>query len=681
MSNEEQTSSNPETSDYFNDQATRYDARGSLYGRMKCWGSNSQNQLGDEGSSRYLDDSFSLSSLPFLSFGDVGATEPSDLVVLDMSLGENHTCALLSSRKANTSESGKYVRCFGSNQEQQLGNSSLTENVSGGDYDLDNTNPVQVVTGRRHTCVLKESGKVYCFGADDMGQSGVPRLQNTEDVSGTTYSTSLIIDFNPTQSERGGKAVHTGNGAVMFKQIASNASADHTCGITSQGNVFCWGANERGQCGTQPSWENLDLDTFALPLRSDASRHSDLRCNSTPSTSGFLNHNVKFPLKDTKNLKGTATQISVGGGFSCALVEASEGNTFLYKDGSKITINPTKYVTCWGDNTWGQLGVPNVDETPSDKNVITGDNLFQIMLPNGKVNQENKKIEYYNPFASTSLNCILDSQSDFCENNIGYNHDIASISTGKAHACITATNKNSNGGQNDVFCFGNNNKQQTVSSDVSFYGNESGHMGEDLKALELERYCKSNSAADVGSNADGEIEDHFAPLIKKIGDNSVCMISGTDLITQERGFSWPIFKTLNECEQDGRSCHPMILDANPNKVHFIPSFGIKNSISPAMDVENCPSGPVDGDFVSSNLEIANAEACVIHGTTLEPIPQNGYFWPLYGKSACESKHDTCVPKVFKEHPEEVFYTPLDQTVNSDVDISSLHACHLHGSSY
>ena len=93
---------------------------------------------------------------------------------------------------------------------------------------------------------------------------------------------------------------------------------------------------------------------------------------------------------------------------------------------------------------------------------------------------------------STSLNCILDSQSDFCENNIGYNHDIASISTGKAHACITATNKNSNGGQNDVFCFGNNNKQQTVSSDVSFYGNESGHMGEDLKALELERYCKSN---------------------------------------------------------------------------------------------------------------------------------------------------------------------------------------------
>ena len=93
------------------------------------------------------------------------------------------------------------------------------------------------------------------------------------------------------------------------------------------------------------SWENLDLDTFALPLRSDASRHSDLRSNSTPSTSGFLNHNVKFPLKDTKNLKGTATQISVGGGFSCALVEASEGNTFLYKDGSKITINPTKYVT------------------------------------------------------------------------------------------------------------------------------------------------------------------------------------------------------------------------------------------------------------------------------------------------------------------------------------------------
>ncbi|HOW51512.1 MAG TPA: hypothetical protein PLV42_05645 [bacterium] len=84
---------------------------------------------------------------------------------------------------------------------------------------------------------------------------------------------------------------------IMKRDIAAGDA--HTCAIAASGDLFCWGANSYGQCGTG------ELSTVVAPTR----------LNSTE----------------------TWAQVSAGGDHTCA-----------------ITVTGALY--CWGDNTYGQIG-------------------------------------------------------------------------------------------------------------------------------------------------------------------------------------------------------------------------------------------------------------------------------------------------------------------------------------
>src|SRR5262245_1373375 len=81
-----------------------------------------------------------------------------------------------------------------------------------------------VTAGQLHTCGLRTSGRLFCWGNDDPGQLG----------------NGPVTGDQPTPTEVSGG--HT-------DWIAVAAGRSHTCGIRSNHRLYCWGTNGSGQLG------------------------------------------------------------------------------------------------------------------------------------------------------------------------------------------------------------------------------------------------------------------------------------------------------------------------------------------------------------------------------------------------------------------------------------------------
>lgn len=82
---------------------------------------------------------------------------------------------------------------------------------------------IEIALGSAHTCVLFIDGTVGCAGFDAYGQLGV---EDTEDRSTLT-------------KVKGG----------LSNVVSISAGGTHTCAVTKQGDVYCWGSSYFGQLG------------------------------------------------------------------------------------------------------------------------------------------------------------------------------------------------------------------------------------------------------------------------------------------------------------------------------------------------------------------------------------------------------------------------------------------------
>lgn len=89
---------------------------------------------------------------------------------------------------------------------------------------------VQIEKGGGHVCGLTQSGDVYCAGKNGSAQAGP------------------VLDFSFTTSTRYTFEWQQIPAAASFVQIT--AGEDHTCGLTAEGQVYCWGLNEQTQLGS-----------------------------------------------------------------------------------------------------------------------------------------------------------------------------------------------------------------------------------------------------------------------------------------------------------------------------------------------------------------------------------------------------------------------------------------------
>lgn len=222
--------------------------------------------------------------------------------------------------------------------------------------------PLEGVTalapGRTHTCALLADQSVSCWGNNDSGQLGV-----LPGVTGAS-ATPLRVDL------QGKKA----------KLIASGAK--HTCVITSDASVLCWGSNDKGQLGratfnpinaveavtlpgalTKPALlvaggaftclGNLDGLFLGAPGEESHSVYcfgeNGARQLATDTNNGLP---VTTPTRlefEPANPALTHFAMALGDDFSCGGVHISPNGSSIFKA-----------LQCWGNNAQGQVGAGSV---------------------------------------------------------------------------------------------------------------------------------------------------------------------------------------------------------------------------------------------------------------------------------------------------------------------------------
>lgn len=273
--------------------------RGTLY----CWGENDHAAFGESA------DGIISSSTP-LAFA-------SDLYFVRVRVGGGHICA-------RTYGSKPY--CWGASGFGERGNGVISNQQS---------TPVRVhrldavahiVASGNHTCAVSGEEAAYCWGRNSEGQLG----------DGTTTDRTRPVAVE---------------GSLTLRDLSVGPSAvgNHTCGVTTGGDAYCWGPNASGELGdgtttarSTPVRVQGDLD-FRMITAGDG--HT---CGLTATDEAWCwggngggqlgDGTAEDRLEPTRvETDLTFEQITAGNDHTCAVTQ-------------------TGTVHCWGLNSSGQLG-------------------------------------------------------------------------------------------------------------------------------------------------------------------------------------------------------------------------------------------------------------------------------------------------------------------------------------
>ncbi len=186
---------------------------------------------------------------------------------------------------------------------------------------------VQISAGSDHAYALKADGTLIGWGVSADGRLDMPALSvnRGNDVrTGRDDPGMMEIgpDDRPAVNEDGQQAAEGNRYLVDQEPVRWSAVAAgnlHTCAITTEGEVYCWGDNSRQQS--------------QIPI-------------------GLLGTSADAEIPSPR-----FTKIVAGGYHTCVLEAETTIDVAPMREGGADTI-PAGSIVCWGDNSSGQAGVP-----------------------------------------------------------------------------------------------------------------------------------------------------------------------------------------------------------------------------------------------------------------------------------------------------------------------------------
>ena len=372
---------------------------------MRCWGNGGSGRLGT-GSTDTIGDDEPASQGKVVALG--GPAE-------QISAGAEHTCAVLKSGAVRCWGSGRDGR-LGYGNKEDVGDNELPE--AAGDVPV-GAKVVQVAAGGRHTCALRESGAVRCWGdgsefrlglggegpadenniGDDESVQSVPAVQFNEKVqqiaidSARTcvlFQNGKVRCWGPIWGEdryssRFERPARLRPDARIGESVASlGRGRNHICAVTSKRGVRCWGM--AGVPGDPMGYSDVSViyvdppdGSYPTPAKlGDVSGITD-----AVQVAGGDNHTCVLLGSGRVRCWGKARTGALGfggpdhwGGDNTVPREASD--TVRPKDGAELSF-PAKArqivagvfftcalleddtVRCWGSSESGQLGYGSKD--------------------------------------------------------------------------------------------------------------------------------------------------------------------------------------------------------------------------------------------------------------------------------------------------------------------------------
>ncbi len=244
----------------------------------------------------------------------------------ELTAGAFHTCGI-----KTTGE----LACWGGNSSGQV-----SETPAGNDY-------IQIDAGFEHTCAVRSDHSVVCWGDDTFGQSNAPAGLFVQVAAGNVHSCGLHTNGTIECWGLDGDLDESGDPIVTgtptdddFAQVV--AGGEHVCGRHDDGTVECWGSDFG-------SGETADPSGTFLTISAGDEHNCGLRTGNVAECWG------NDDLGQVSNVPGDAfTAFDSGAYHICGLIS----------DGTLL---------CWGDNG-------NLQSTPpgrSDLCPTCGDNVLE----------------------------------------------------------------------------------------------------------------------------------------------------------------------------------------------------------------------------------------------------------------------------------------------------------------
>jgi alpha-tubulin suppressor-like RCC1 family protein len=245
--------------------------------------------------------------------------------IIDLSDSWESTCATYSTGD---------LYCWGRNDFGQLGNTTLSGSekpihVKASSSMLPLSEVIAAASGDHHSCALRASGEVWCWGTSDDGQLG----DDTVTTTARAYAAPVM----------------------NLSDVASiSTRGPHVCAISTNGELSCWGRDGAGELGNGAGFDDAALPTASVlsgdPI-GDAAQVSVGRYNTRyVSTTGVVacfgwivnSQSLPFGVDYVEEaavitLPAQAAEVSTGVRHSCARL--IDGRVF-----------------CWGLNKNGQIG-------------------------------------------------------------------------------------------------------------------------------------------------------------------------------------------------------------------------------------------------------------------------------------------------------------------------------------
>lgn len=324
-------------------------------GSVRCWGDNTYGQLGVP--------TIASSKVPVTvsSFG-------SDRFAVELAAGKNHTCALLNdasiscwghngygslgvvsaggylpqniaAEKFKTITAGGFntcaistsqvIFCWGRNNLKQVGKPTQTSSVTS-PQSLSHPSSVEgfvsISTGESQTCAIATVGSSWCWGSNSDGQLGNGELSTSSDPVATYLLPS------------------------MQKVTMIESGGSHSCLLTTQANLICWGLNDVGQVGDTQS------DTGTLPYYLEDAKFMKV-ATGTRHTCGLKNESTIVCWGDNEMAQlGNNSTFSSSVPVAVQLPEGATAREIAAGDSHTCALLDNDDVMCWGSNSKGKLG-------------------------------------------------------------------------------------------------------------------------------------------------------------------------------------------------------------------------------------------------------------------------------------------------------------------------------------
>ncbi len=303
-----------------------------LEGRPYCWGRNNHGQLGDGTTDDTATPTRVLIEVPL-----------SDIVA-----GANHTCGI-------GAQSGA-IYCWGLNDFSQVipDGGGPTDDILA-PYRIDplamNTPWTNVTAGTDFTCAIS-SGNIYCWGNNNLGQTG--NMPSQEPVT-----TPTPIDLDPT---------------VLFADVGAGDA--HACGQSTSGTGYCWGlsTNNRLSRMTTGDYGEPAQIQYNDNLGEIEILHFDTGFDHTCATAKI---GVE-PLDITGVICNGANNFGqLGGTPEPEYVDSNDVGPVKSGNYFACVYESPQGVTCWGANDFGQAGrdpVATVGPGRVNNLPVSGDN-------------------------------------------------------------------------------------------------------------------------------------------------------------------------------------------------------------------------------------------------------------------------------------------------------------------